>query len=297
MNAEAGVNEFRKALWMRSRTHIPTANSWSILLRAVLLAAVAAVTLLPYSAANAQTATPTPGPTHTATPTSTASTLSAPILTATAAGAAAIDLNWTAVPGAARYALFTQLAAEPGWHQLDEGNLTATSYPHRNLTPGATYQYAVRAFDAHDQPLGPWSNFPTATAPGSGSATLTATATPTPTVATTERDALIALYDATDGANWKNSDNWLTDKPLGSWYGVSTDGGGNVTELDLSRNDLNGLVPDLSALTNLMKLNLSYNRLRRNISGLSRLTNLTELDVSNNLLAEGPPEPEHASAT
>ena len=30
----------------------------------------------------------------------------------------------------------------------------------------------------------------------------------------------MALYDATAGPNWANSDNWLTDNPLGESYGV-----------------------------------------------------------------------------
>ena len=29
-----------------------------------------------------------------------------------------------------------------------------------------------------------------------------------------ERAILIALYDATDGANWNNNTNWKTDNPL-----------------------------------------------------------------------------------
>ena len=32
--------------------------------------------------------------------------------------------------------------------------------------------------------------------------------------AETDRAALVALYDATDGPNWKNSTNWLTDASL-----------------------------------------------------------------------------------
>ena len=99
----------------------------------------------PGTGANTPTATPTPPPGPTPTATATASALAVPVLTAQAAGAAAIELNWTAVSGAARYALFTQLVAEPGWRQLDEGDLTDTTYRHRGLAAGAVYQYAVRA--------------------------------------------------------------------------------------------------------------------------------------------------------
>ncbi|MDE0463223.1 MAG: leucine-rich repeat domain-containing protein [Caldilineaceae bacterium] len=150
--------------------------------RAVLLwAAILAVFFAPFFLTNGKTyAQSETG----ATQTPAATSLSAPKLTATAAGDA-IELTWTAVPGAARYVLFTQLVDNPGWQQLDEGNLTATSHRHRGLVPGTTYQYAVRAIDAHGQPLGPWSNFPTATAlAATGAATSTPTANPTAAAAT-----------------------------------------------------------------------------------------------------------------
>ena len=44
----------------------------------------------------------------------------------------------------------------------------------------------------------------------------------------------MAIYNATDGPNWVDNTNWLTDAPLGEWYGVSTDARGRVFELDLS---------------------------------------------------------------
>ena len=45
--------------------------------------------------------------------------------------------------------------------------------------------------------------------------------------------ALVALYEATDGPNWVNNDNWLTDAPLDEWYGVETDASGRVVRLNL----------------------------------------------------------------
>ena len=72
-----------------------------------------------------------------------------------------------------------------------------------------------------------------------GVATITASAgsgqgTAEITVANLDRAALIALYEATDGPNWVNSENWLTDAPLGKWFGVRTDASGRVVGLDLS---------------------------------------------------------------
>ena len=54
------------------------------------------------------------------------------------------------------------------------------------------------------------------------------------TVVDLERMALVAFYDATDGPNWVDSGNWLTDAPLGEWYGVEMDSTGRVVGLDLS---------------------------------------------------------------
>ena len=58
-----------------------------------------------------------------------------------------------------------------------------------------------------------------------------ATATAPPAAsgsAETDREALVALYNATDGENWDRSANWLSDAPLGEWEGVNTDGDGRV---------------------------------------------------------------------
>ena len=39
------------------------------------------------------------------------------------------------------------------------------------------------------------------------------------------------------------SDNWLSDAPLGEWHGVITDDDGRVTELNLEPNGLSGEIP------------------------------------------------------
>ncbi len=108
-----------------------------------------------------------------------------------------------------------------------------------------------------------------------------------PTFAATERDVLVALYQATDGTNWANSENWLTDAPIGTWQGVTTDDSGRVEILDLRENRLRGLIPsELGNLTNLTVLNLSANRLGGTIpSELGNLTNLEVLDLSGNRLS------------
>ena len=101
---------------------------------------------------------------------------------------------------------------------------------------------------------------PTATSPPTPTPTPTPTAapSPTPTLANTspgtDREALGVLYNATDGPKWGNNWNWLTDKPLGEWYGVDTDDNGRVTGLSLYENQLSGEIPpELGNLTNLVE--------------------------------------------
>ena len=108
--------------------------------------------------------------------------------------------------------------------------------------------------------------------------TLTATATPAPTAtaALPDRNILIALYNATDGANWTNNDYWLSEEPLGAWHGVDTDDSGGVIELNLSRNQQGGGIPSaLGNLANLKTLNFSHSTLSGAI--LSQLGNPANL--------------------
>ena len=82
---------------------------------------------------------------------------------------------------------------------------------------------------------------------------------------TSVRAVLVTLYHATDGPNWNNNTNWLSDAPLGEWYGVTTDAG-RVTELILSQNQLSGEVPpELGRLTDLGWLSLWGNQLQGEI--------------------------------
>ena len=101
-----------------------------------------------------------------------------------------------------------------------------------------------------------------------------------------DRVALTALYDATDGANWNSSDNWLSDRPLGEWEGVGTDDSGRVTVLNLSFNRLKGDLPrELGKLSKLEKLHLSRNSLTGEIPAeLGKLSSLEILDLRSNWL-------------
>ena len=131
-----------------------------------------------------------------------------------------------------------------------------------------------------------------------GVATITASAgsgqgTSEITVTNPERAALEALYEILDGPNWRNNDNWLTDAPLGEWYGVDTDAEGRVSWLELAANSLTGPIPpELGNLANLTALELGVNSLTGPIPPeLGNLANLTRLWLAANSLT-GPIPPE-----
>ena len=58
-----------------------------------------------------------------------------------------------------------------------------------------------------------------------------------------DRAAMVALYNATDGANWTNNTNWLSNGALSAWHGVTTDANGLVRFLSLVQNALSGTIP------------------------------------------------------
>ena len=114
----------------------------------------------------------------------------------------------------------------------------------------------------------------------------------------------MALYNATDGPNWVDAENWLTDAPLGEWYGVDTDNSGRVVRLDLDgrwdsdareyiSHGLSGPVPpELGNLANLTRLDLGHNFLSGPVpTELGRLTDLESLHLGGNDLT-GPIPPE-----
>lgn len=57
-----------------------------------------------------------------------------------------------------------------------------------------------------------------------------------------EHDALVALYNATNGANWWQNSNWNTEQNVANWHGVTVQNG-FVTALILPLNNLSGTIP------------------------------------------------------
>ena len=113
-----------------------------------------------------------------------------------------------------------------------------------------------------------------------------------------DRDALIALYESTDGENWDSERNeesgrWLippatevafTAEDLDAWYGVSIDsidamGMGRVSTVELPGNNLRGFLPDeLGNLEKLRQLRLYDNTLTSEVpASLGQLADLEKL--------------------
>ena len=111
-----------------------------------------------------------------------------------------------------------------------------------------------------------------------------------------ERAALTAFYHSTGGPNWRRQDNWLTDAPLGSWHGVTTNEQGRVTDLFIRDNGLRGPLPsELTSLTDLRRLDLVSNEITGQIPGeLAQLDSLRVIWLTNNHLT-GPIPTELAS--
>ena len=100
------------------------------------------------------------------------------------------------------------------------------------------------------------------------------------------RGVLVALYNASGGANWETDTGWLSDKPISEWHGVTADYRGRVTSLRLSSNGLTGEIPmELGYLSKLQSLDLRENQLTGEIpTELGNLSKLQFLNISSNQL-------------
>jgi Leucine-rich repeat (LRR) protein len=101
-----------------------------------------------------------------------------------------------------------------------------------------------------------------------------------------ECEALVALYESTNGAGWTDNTNWLLTNTVGNWDGVEVFAS-HVAVLNLAYNQLTGTIPsELIQLSNLTVLDLHYNQLSGTIpSELGNLLRLAILDLSHNFLS------------
>lgn len=111
-----------------------------------------------------------------------------------------------------------------------------------------------------------------------------------------ERAALMALYNSLKGSGWKNKTNWGSDKPVGEWYGITTELE-RVVSIDLTGNGLQGTIPkEIGDLKKLRYLLLSHNQLTGSIpKEIGNLTALVDLRLyaTSNLSGSIPPEIGH----
>ena len=209
-------------------------------------------------------------------------------------GSTAENVTWDAVPGATYYRIgwvvyedVAPIIASGGdWLEhfafIDIANRGQTEHTITRLTPGLLYAFIVAGNDGrYGTPQWP---------PASAWQFMTPSVVQ-PTGPDSDRAALIALYDATGGANWTNRTNWLSDEPLEHWYGVTTDDDGRVTQLLLRENNLNRPIPAaVGNLTGLVRLDFQGNRLSGSIPGsLGNLSNLEQLRLYDNQLSGSVP--------
>jgi len=92
-----------------------------------------------------------------------------------------------------------------------------------------------------------------------------------------ERQALVALYDSTNGPGWKNKTGWKTESDPCAWYGV-TCSNGHVNNVNLFYNQLSGTIPpEIGNLVYLKELWLGGYQLTGSIP--SEIWNLVNLRV------------------
>ena len=198
-----------------------------------------------------------------------------------------VTADWPAVGGAAKYHVTYSTDGGSSWHAPVNDHLNVLT---NTLTFSAdnakTYIVGVRA--GNDHGWGGWRNSPPAGPYNPPDALATEVSCPD------DRGALVALYDSTDGPNWKHKTNWKEEtSPLAEWHGVTTDADGYVTEVDLSGNNLSGPIPaEICGLTSLKKLFLFNNELKGPIPPeIGHLTNLTIMTFGGNDLSGSiPPE-------
>lgn len=169
---------------------------------------------------------------------------------------------------------------------LEDGIITyagpSTSFTDTNLAANTNYHYKVFAYNDTNGEV----NYLTA-APLTGSSSTTAL---TYSIQT-DSLALIALYNATNGAGWINSANWFSGN-VSTWYGVTVRGN-RVAKLVLGSNQLLGALPaSIGNLTALDTLELWNNQLTGNLpSELGSITSLDYMDLSpNEFTGAIPPE-------
>ena len=222
------------------------------------------------------------------------------LVTAVANGTAAITATAGSASGSVTVTVVqevSEVALSPGADKLVAGDTLRLAAEGTDAN-GHAVAGAAFAWASSDTLVAVVGNSGLVTGVAEGAATITAMAGGAQgslaiKVENPDRAALVAFYRATEGTNWANNENWLTDAPLDEWYGAGTDGSGRVVRLVLMDNELSGSIPpELGSLAELEQLELPDNRITGLIPvELGNLTQLTDLELDDNNLA-GPIPPE-----
>jgi hypothetical protein len=201
--------------------------------------------------------------------------LAAPTLVSPNNGATGVPtsptLSWNSVSGATNYTV--QLANNNSFSSpIVNQNTSSSSLVVSPALAGSTVYY-WRVLASNTNTTSPWS--------GINNFTTGATINPNK-FNVADSLALVALYVATNGANWTNKSNWL-QTPVKTWFGIKSDQN-RVTEINLPNNNLVNVLPnDLRDLLFLTKINFASNKLI-GINNLNSIQSLFSADISGNNL-------------
>lgn len=107
-----------------------------------------------------------------------------------------------------------------------------------------------------------------------------------------EKQALVDLYSQCGGPMWKKKGKWLTDRPVGEWYGVITNNDGLVTQISLTDNNLTGCLPQsIGDFRDIREVHLWRNQLTGCLpDSIGNWTRVEDISVSSNKLTGYLPE-------
>lgn len=103
--------------------------------------------------------------------------------------------------------------------------------------------------------------------------------------------ALIDFFNSTKGPSWSNHTNWLSNMPVGQWYGIVVKN--NRVEkisFELANNLQDSIPPSIGSLTELKELNLNYNSITSIPHEIRSLKALEKFSMRSNLLKSVPLE-------
>ena len=275
---------------------------------------------------NTYTPSPTGTFTPTFTPTFTRTITTTPSQTPTAKAASTRTLTPVYTPTKTQTSVLTSTRT---YTPIPTATKTLTPVPTstRTFTPIPS---STKSQTPTSTSTATFTPIPTFTKTSTPSITFTATSTPTITLTPTitpvsgcagvteipviECNALVALYNSTNGNGWTNKTGWLVTNTPCTWLGITCSAGyvktimigannltgsipaelggfANLNYLFLNNNQLSGQIPpELGKLKNLITLNLSYNQLNGNIPiQLGGLMNLTWLELTFNKLSGNVP--------